>query len=151
MTTAPILAAQDAEDLEVLSARLQDAVAKVGDLKYLPKKRRFVAVVNRFQWENGEKTNTRVRSGLHFDGVLSVKSKNIKMGAPGAVLSLLAIRFTPVGDGSENPGGKVELTFSGGGAMMLEVECLDAALADLAGPWAARGRPNHADNEFEDD
>jgi hypothetical protein len=149
MTTVLVLAAQDAEDLEVISARLQDAVAKVGDLKYLPKARRFVAVVNRFQWENGEKTNTRVRSGLHFDGVLSVKSKNIKMGAPGAVLSLLAIRFTPAGEG--DPSGKVELTFSGGGAMLLEVECLDAALADLTGPWAARGRPNHADNEFEED
>jgi hypothetical protein len=144
MTTAPILAAQDAEDLEVISARLQDAVAKVGDLKYLPKARRFVAVVNRFQWENGEKTNTRVRSGLHFDGVLSVKSKNIKMGAPGAVLSLLAIKFTPAG--AEDPSGKVELTFSGGGAMLLEVECLDAALADLTGPWAARGRPTHEED-----
>jgi hypothetical protein len=143
-TTGPILAAQDAEDLEVISARLQDAVAKVGDLKYLPTKRRFVAVFNRFQWENGKPGNLRIRSGLHFDGVLAVKSKNIKMGAPGAVLSLLAIRFTPVGDGaSENPAGKVELTFSGGGVMLLEVECLEAALADLTGPWAARGRPSH--------
>lgn len=148
-TTGPILAAQDAEDLEVISARLQDAVAKVGDLKYLPKKRRFVAVVNRFQWENGSKGNLRIRTGLHFDGVLAVKSKNIKLGAPGAVLSLLAIKFTPAG--ADDPSGKVELTFSGGGVIALEVECLDAALADLTGPWAARGRPNHADNEFEDD
>ena len=54
-TTGPILAAQDVEDLEVISARLQDAVAEVGDFKYLPKKRRFVAIVNRFQWENGAK------------------------------------------------------------------------------------------------
>jgi len=143
-TTGPILAAQDAEDLEVISARLQDAVAKVGDLKYLPTKRRFVAVFNRFQWENGRKGNLRIRSGLHFDGVLAVKSKNIKIGAPGAVLSLLAIRFTPAGEpGAENPAGKVELTFSGGGVMLLEVECLEAALADLTGPWAARGRPPH--------
>ena len=143
-TTGPILAAQDAEDLEVISARLQDAVAKVGDLKYLPTKRRFVAVFNRFQWENGKQGNLRIRAGLHFDGVLAVKSKNIKMGAPGAVLSLLAIRFTPAGEGlSENPAGKVELTFSGGGVMLLEVECLEAALGDLTGPWAARGRPSH--------
>lgn len=140
-TPALTLAAQDGEDLEVISARLQDAVAKVGELKYLPKARRFVGVFNRFQWENGEKTNTRVRSGLHFDGVLSVKSKNIKMGAPNAVLSLLAIKFTPAGEG--DPAGEVELTFSGDGAILLGVECLDAALADLAGPWAARGRPNH--------
>lgn len=146
---SPVLAAQDGEDLEVISARLQDAVAKVGDLKYLPKARRFAGVFNRFQWENGAKTNLRVRSGLHFDNVLSVKSKNIKIGAPTAVLSLLAITFTPAGEG--DPSGKVELTFSGGGAMLLEVECLDAALADLAGPWAARGRPNHAEDNLEDD
>jgi hypothetical protein len=147
--TTPILAAEDGEDLEVISACLQDAVAKVGDLKYLPKTRRFVAVFNRFQWENGARTNLRVRSGLHFDGVLSVKAKNIKMGAPGAVLSLLAIRFTPAGEG--DPSGTVELTFSGGGVMHLAVECLDAALADLTGPWAARGRPNHAEDGYEDD
>jgi hypothetical protein len=137
----PILAAEDKEDLEIISARLQDAVAKVGDLKYLPKKRRFVAVFNRFEWENGAKGNLRVRAGLHFDGVLAVKSKNIKLGAPGAVLSLLAVAFTPAGEG--DPAGKVELTFSGGGTIALEVECLDAALADLTGPWAARGRPSH--------
>lgn len=151
-TTGPILAAQDTEDLDIISARLQDAVAKVGDLKYLPKKRRFVAILNRFQWENGAKQgDLRIRSGLHFDGVLSVKSKNIKMGAPGAILSLLAIKFTPAGaPETENPGGMVELTFSGGGVMQLAVECLDAALADLTGPWAARGRPNHAPNFAED-
>jgi len=145
----PILAARDGEDLEVISARLQDAVAKIGDLKYLPKKRRFVGVFNRFKWEDGKPGNMRVRSGLHFDGVLSVKSRNIKLGAPGAVLSLLAVRFTPDGEG--DPSGKVELTFSGGGAMVLQVECLDAALADLTGPWAARGRPNHAEDGLEDD
>ena len=139
--TALTLAAQDSEDLEIISARLQDAVAKVGDLKYLPKARRFAGVFNRFQWENGKPGNLRVRSGLHFDGVLSVKSKNIKLGAPGAVLSLLAIRFTPKGEG--DPSGTVELTFSGGGVMQLDVECLDAALADMTGPWAARGRPAH--------
>ena len=143
-SNALVLAAQDSEDLEIISARLQDAVDKVGDLKYLPKARRFAGVFNRFQWENGKPGNLRVRSGLHFDGVLSVKSKNIKIGAPGAVLSLLAIRFTPAGaPESGNPSGTVELTFSGGGVMLLEVECLDAALADLTGPWAARGRPAH--------
>lgn len=149
MTTGPVLAAQDAEDLEVISACLQDAVAKVGDLKYLPKTRRFAAVVNRFQWENGKRGDLRVRSGLHFDGVLSVKSKNIKMGAPEAVLSLLTVRFTP--NTEDDPAGTVELTFSGGGAIQLEVECLDAALADLTGPWAARGRPNHAEEGLEGD
>ncbi|GAA0529790.1 hypothetical protein FHS83_002474 [Rhizomicrobium palustre] len=138
------LAAEDAEDLEILSARLQDAVGKVGDFKFLPKARRFVAVLNRFQWENGKKGDQRVRAGLHFDNVLNVRSKNIKMGAPGAILSLLAIRFTPGGAAdSENPAGLVELVFSGGGVIALDVECISAGLADVSGPWAARGRPSH--------
>ena len=141
----PVLAAQDGEDLQVISARLQDAVARLGDLVYLPKSRRFAALFNRFRWESGERLNLRVRSGLHFDGVLSVKSRNLKRGAPDAVVSLLAIRFTPKDEG--DPAGTVELVFAGGGSMMLEVECLDAGLADVSGEWAARGRPSHEDGK----
>ncbi|HUO89871.1 MAG TPA: DUF2948 family protein [Rhizomicrobium sp.] len=142
MTKGLTLAAEDAADLEVISARLQDAVAQVKDLVYLPKKRRFAAVFNRFLWESDEKKgDLRVQSGLHFDGVLSVKSQNLKRGAPDAVVSLLAIRFAP--KGGEDPGGTVELIFAGGGALKLEVEVLDAGLADLSGPWAALGRPEH--------
>ena len=136
------LAAEDEEDLEIISARLQDAVAPLKDLVYLPKKRRFAALLNRFKWEDGRRNaNLRVRSVLHFDGVLAVQSKNLKHGAPDAVVSLLAIRFTP--KGGEDPGGAVELVFSGGAAMKLDVECLDAGLTDVGSDWAARGRPDH--------
>jgi hypothetical protein len=141
----PILAAVDGEDLQVISARLQDAVARLGDFVYLPKTRRFAVLFNRFKWESGERVNLRVRSGLHFDGVLSVKSHKLKRGAPDAVVSLLAIRFTP--KAQDDPSGTVELVFAGGGAMMLEVECLDAGLADVSGEWAARGRPEHENEE----
>ncbi|HEY0302480.1 MAG TPA: DUF2948 family protein [Rhizomicrobium sp.] len=138
------LAAEDAADLEVISARLQDAVAQMKDFVYLPRKRRFAAVFNRFRWEEDEKRgDQRIRSGLHFDGVLSVKSHKLKRGAPEAVVSLLAIRFTP--GGGEDPGGTVELTFAGGGALKLEVEMIDAGLSDFGGVWAARGRPEHED------
>ena len=82
------LAAADAQDLEVLSARLQDAVVKLKNVTWLPKKRRFAAVVNRLQWEEGGKT--RIRAGLHFDGVLAVKTQNVKLGAANAVVSILA-------------------------------------------------------------
>jgi hypothetical protein len=145
MNSGLTLAAEDAADLEIISARLQDAVAQMKDLVYLPKKRRFAALFNRFQWEaEKKKGDLRVRSGLHFDGVLAVKSQNLKLGAPDAVVSLLAIRFTP--KGAEDPGGVVELTFAGGGALKLEVEVIDAGLSDISGVWAARGRPEHEDS-----
>lgn len=136
------LAAEDAEDLEVISARLQDAVAALKEFVYLPKTRRFAALLNRFVWEDKRRgADLRVRALLHFDSVLSVKSKGIKHGAPDAVVSLLAIRFAP--KGGADPAGTVELVFAGGGAMKLEVECLDAGLADVGNAWAARGRPDH--------
>lgn len=144
MSAVLTLAAEDAADLEVISARLQDAVAKVKDLVYLPKRRRFAAVFNRFQWEAGARSgDLRVQSGLHFEGVLSVKSSNIRRRAADTVVSLLAIKFEP--NSADDPAGTVELIFSGGGVLKLEVECLDAGLSDISGPWAARGRPAHED------
>jgi len=138
------LIAEDAADLEVMSARLQDAVAKVKDLVYLPKRRRFAALFNRFQWEAGARRgNLRLQSGLHIDGVLSAKSSKIKSGAPDAVVSLLAIKFTP--RTTSDPDGTIELIFSGGGVLKLEVECIDAGLSDISSAWAARGRPAHED------
>lgn len=140
--SAPVLAAEDTEDLEVISARLQDAVAPIKDFVYLPRKRRFAAILNRFKWE--ENRDVRVRSRLHFDGVLSVKSKNVKRGTANAVVSVLAIRFVP--KAAEDPSGTIELVLSGGGVIQLSVECIDAGLADIGGEWAARGRPRHDEN-----
>jgi hypothetical protein len=137
-----VLAAADAEDLETISARLQDAVARVKDLIYLPKSRRFAGLFNRFKWESaGAHSGARVRAGLRVDGVLSAKASKLRAGNPDAVASLLAIRFQP--NGGEDPGGIIELVFSGGGLLRLEVECIDAELADLSGEWSARGRPVH--------
>jgi hypothetical protein len=137
-----ILTAEDAEDLQVISAKLQDAVGRVGDLVWLPKARRFAALLNRFKWENRRGgDNLRVRSGLYFNGVLSAKSHKIMRGDADAVLSLLAVKFTA--KGAEDPGGTVELVFSGGGTIQLEVEAIDAGLSDVSGEWAALGRPEH--------
>ena len=136
------LGAADTEDLEILSARLQDAAGKLKDFAWLPRQHRFACVLNRYRWEDAKGLRgTRVRSGLRFDGVLDVKSQNLKRGAPDAVVSLLAIKFT--GNGAEDPGGIIEFVLAGGGAIRLTVECIDAELSDLTGPWEARARPVH--------
>jgi len=147
MTTHLTLAAEDAQDLEIISARLQDAVAQVKDLAWLPRSRRFVALFNRFKWESAQaspRQNLRVRAQLCFERVQSVKSHRIRHDGE-AVAALLAIKYTPR-DG-EDPGGMVELLFAGGGMIRLDVECLDASLADVSGAWAARGRPDHDSKE----
>lgn len=143
MTKTLKLAAADAEDLEMLSARLQDAAGKLKDFIWLPKQRRFVAMLNRFRWEDAKGAGTRVRAALRFDGVSKVQSFQVKRGASEAVVSLLAINFTPDGEG--DPAGVIELVLAGGGTIRLTVECIDAELADQTGPWAARARPSHED------
>jgi len=137
------LLAQEADDLVVLSAALQDAVCKVGDIRYEAAARRLTLALNRFRWERGARTRERVRTALQFGGVLEVKARRLRRDAPDGVLSLLAVEFEPAGDG--DPGGTVSLRFSGDGDLRLRVEALDVVLADVSGPWPATGVPRHAD------
>lgn len=134
-----VLAAADAEDLGIVSARLQDAVVLLKNISWLPRRRRFAMVVNRYRWESDR--GERVRAGLHFDGVLAVRAQGMKPAAESAVAALLAITFTK--NEGEDPGGIIEMVFAGGGTIRLAVECVDAGLADLTQPWAARARPDH--------
>lgn len=146
MSGALKLKAADAEDIEMISARLQDGIGRLKDFVWLPRERRFAVALNRFRWEAAKDQRdkgTRVRAALRFDGVSKVQSHNVKRGAPDALVSLLAIRFTPAG--GDDPGGTIELTLAGGGAFRLTVECIDAELADLTRPWTARAKPDHKD------
>jgi hypothetical protein len=131
------LLAQDPDDLAVISAAMQDAVLKVGDIGYEPKARRLTIAFNRFRWEAGG--GARVRAGLQLGGVLKVETRKIRRGAPQAVLELLAMTFTP----GEAPGGTVTLSFAGGGDLRANVECVEAVLADLSQPWPTPRTPAH--------
>jgi hypothetical protein len=132
------LLAEDAEDLGVISAALQDATAKIGDIQYEPAARRLTVAFNRFRWE--AKKKERVRSALQFGGVLSVNARNQRQGAKDAVLDHLAKGIEP----GEAPRGAIVLRIARDGDLRCEVECIDAALADLSDPWPARKVPDHS-------
>lgn len=134
------LVALDPDDLSVISAHLQDAVLKVGDMAWLPSQHRFALVVNRFDWESaGQNQLRRRRTGLHFDRVLRVRRSKLRTDAPDAVLNLLAVTF----EEGEAPSGHVTLVFSGGAAVQLEVECLEAQMRDMGPVWETASRPVH--------
>ena len=57
-------------------------------------------------------------------------------------LNLLAVEFSE----TDAPAGVVSLIFSGGAVLRLEVECLEAELADLGPSWPAAARPVHIDD-----
>ena len=138
---APLkLLAEDEDDLAVIPAALQYAVAKVGDIEWDPKGRRFTLALNRYLWETpAGLLGARVRAGLQFASVLAVKSRNLRRDPPEAVVELLALSFEP----ADPPGGAIRLAFAGGGDVELTVECVDVALADVSSPWPTPSTPAH--------
>jgi hypothetical protein len=137
------LSAFDADDLAVISAHMQDAVIVLSDISYVKRERRFALIANRFVWESAASGKAqhfeRRRTGLHFEGVQSVKAHRITLGVRDAVLSLLSIAFQSL----EPPGGTVTLSFSGGGEIRLDVEFLEAWLRDLGPAWETPHLPSH--------
>ena len=81
------LMAEDAEDLDIIGAAVQDALLRMGDLSFDPKARRFTAMLNRFRWETAEGAGPyeRVRAALSFESVLGVKSRRVRPDAPDAL------------------------------------------------------------------
>lgn len=139
------LHALDSEDLALLSAHLQDALVRVGDIAYLPAKRRFALVGSRFDWSaEMDGRLERCRSGLHFEGVERVRCQRISRDQPDAILDLLAVTFEP---GPEPPGGTIRLTFAGGAVICLDVECVEAQLCDIGPRWKTTARPMHHEAE----
>ncbi len=156
------LIALDADDLRVISAHLQDAVVRVADMTYLPGEKRFAAIANRFDWDKalsrpqstakasklrrGETGLERRRTGLRFERVLAAKVNGIDLKDGRASLALLAVTFEPVAD-PDAPGGDVTLTFSGGAAIRLTVECLEFEMTDLGAAWSTKLAPAHPDDK----
>ena len=130
MAAQPRLIALDADDLAVISAHVQDAKVQTADIVWRQAEKRLVVGMNRLDWEQtlkGETEPRRLIAALRFDRVLSCKSRNIDLDAPETMLELLGIEFHP----GDPPGGSAVLMFSGGGALRLDVECLECELADL--------------------
>ncbi len=137
------LIAADSEDVDVLSACLQDAVMKVGEMTFLPAERRFAFVANRFVWEEQQVRHhgpfVRVRTGVHFDDVISVKARHIRQDAKSAIVDLLAVRYQE----AENGSATILLEFAGGGEIALGVEGVNAVVTDISEPWRTQSKPEH--------
>lgn len=141
------LKAQRPEDLVVISTMVQDAVAQTSEMSWLPKKRRFAVLLNRFRWEDAEAARAqkrafeRVQAVLVIDDVTRVAASGIDPADKDLVLSLLELNFVAGADGT----GALTLIFSGEGEIVVSVEALDVTLSDGSRPYQARSAamPEH--------
>src|SRR5919205_1182179 len=128
------LIALDADDLAVISTHVQDARVQASDIIWRQHEKRLVVGMHRLDWEQtlaGEAEPRRLVAALRFDRVLACKSRNIDLDAPDKVLNLVGIEFHPQDGRAEEPGGSALLLFAQGGAIRLDVECLECQLTDL--------------------
>jgi hypothetical protein len=142
------LAAEDADDLTVIASVLQDAVVLVGDMAYDKRRRRFALMAGRFMWEaeresaglkaSGPK-DWRVRCGVHFEGVMGVRTRKVPAKRKTWPLDLLTIEYTPKDDGAA----VLDLIFASDAQVRLDVECIDCHLQDIGEPYLAVARPKH--------
>ena len=130
MTAQLKLIALDADGLAVISAHVQDARVRTSDIIWRQSEKRLVVGMSRLDWEQtlaGETSPRRLIAALRFDRVLACKSRNIDPKAPEAALELVGIEF----HAGEAPSGSALLLFAQGGALRLDVECLECELTDL--------------------
>jgi DUF2948 family protein len=160
------LSARDADDLAVIAACTQDALAPIGEMAFLPAERRFVLALNRFRWDrldaarlavpDGDRVPSeqradaafldagdkgpayeRVHSGLRFENVTAARTKGIDLRDRERILELLTIQAES---------GAVSLVFAGGSVIRLEVTELRCYLEDFSDAWPTRWRPRHPDD-----
>jgi hypothetical protein len=146
------LVAKDAEDMAVVASCLQDALVPLAEMRFLKEEKRFVMLVNRFRWEQagdavkpelkGDASyadaapDQRINSGICIDGVTTVRSRGIDRNKPAKFLSLMTI-------GLDGPN-RLNLVFSGGGAIQLGIESPSVFLQDFGEAWPTQWRPDHA-------
>ena len=141
------LAAQDGDDLVVISTLVQDAVFPADAMTFRRRRRQFAMLLNRFRWEDraaaeqGSRPYERVQSVLAVAEVQAVQTSGFDRRLRDTALSLLQVGWQPGADGS----GQVILTLAGGGAVALKVEALDVTLRDVTRPYLAPSRhsPEH--------
>ncbi len=131
------LIALDADDLAVISTHVQDARVQASDIVWRQQEKRLVIGMNRLDWEQtlaGQAEPRRLVAALRFDRVLACKSRNIDLENPDHAIDLVGIEFHE----ADAPGGSAVLLFAQGGALRLDVECLECELTDL-GPEELAG------------
>lgn len=139
------LLANDAEDLEIISAAVQDAIVNMGGIYFDKPARALTLRMSRYAHES-KTGQRRVEAGMRIDGVLSVQSREIDRSDKSAFAVILKAEFTP----SDAPAGELTVQFAGGGQIRVQVEALDVILADTDNTRKTKSVPKHDTDSLPD-
>ena len=132
------LRAEDAEDMQVISAVLQDSIVPVCDMAFQAESGSFVAVAQRLRRETGEEVGAeRICCALTIKGVTEAHTHGIDRHEKERMLDLLAVIL-------ESPA-SLSLIFADDARIRLSLAGWAVAIEDFGLPWPALCRPCHED------
>ena len=161
------LRAVDGDDLQVLSACLQDALVPLREVAFLKKEARFVMVANRFRWELGREPEKPDGEGAGPADAPTAEAQGedarFEDDGPAPPFErtncgvcfdrVERVRFRGIDPGSkhqilnllaiESGSGSIDLLFSDDAAIRLDVSGVSCHLEDLGEPWPTRWHPDH--------
>ena len=116
--------AQSQQDLQVISACCEGGKIKINEIKYLPKNKIFLFLIDRIAREK-ENSKEKVKSIVKFEYIEKSKSKNIDLGEVETLVELVAINLF-----KNNENYEITLLFSNNGIITLTAEVVEAVLED---------------------
>ena len=116
--------AQSAQDLKVISACCEGGKIKIDDIKYLPKNKIFLFLIERIAREK-ENSEEIVKSVVKFEYIERSKSKNIDNANTDSFIELLTINLF-----KNNENYEITLLFSDNGIITLTAEIIEVVLED---------------------
>jgi hypothetical protein len=137
-TSALKLHAQSSDDIEMLSALLQDALIAGADMVFDKAENTFMLVANRYCWELQDAgQQMRCMCGVKFGTIGAVRTRGMTADKT-QFYNLLAIEYDKAAQ-------HIMLVFSGGVGIQLEVSSIMIIVSDLAEPHPSFARPDHSE------
>ena len=136
MTTSLLkLQAKDSEDIQVISAILQDAIATLCDIRFDAEKHNFIMVVHRLRREvKNDLGLERICCAINMNGVEKAQLSGIDLNQQGRILDLLAV----LPDSSS-----LTFIFAGDAKIRLFLSDWSIIVEDFGEAWPAQCNPCH--------
>ena len=140
MTQGPLkLKAKDAEDVQIISAVLQDAIAPILDMTYRPEDKNFIMVVHRLRREADGTPCERICCAVNLRGAESVQTYGIDLNRRDQMFELLALM---------QEGTTLHFIFAGDAQIRIQLgsppqDNWSILIEDFGDPWPASCNPCH--------
>ena len=136
------LIARDSDDLGIISAMIQDAIAERIEMIFEADRKCFSLLLKRFRWEDADDAKRQNRPFERVQSVLMIQSAN---GAKfrGFESADKDLAFDLIG--IQESGTEIVLAFAGDGEIAISCECVDVLLTDVSRPYKAKSQtlPRH--------